>query len=253
MTKSRRSILAHDHPETGPGSSQYLIDAEAGFKYNHPQITVFCKSVMPIGVFFADGEIMPANATVADLLRPCEKKAALVYDLALIIGGSLLVAASAQIAVGYPVPITAQTFAVLMIAALLGARRAAACLLVYLAEGAAGLPVFAHGKAGLVTFAGPTGGYLTGFVVAAFIVGLLAEKGWDRKFWTTVLAMIIGNIVIYVFGLAWLSHLMGLRSAFAGYLYPFIPGDLFKIALAAAALPSAWNFLDRFGFAGPRG
>jgi len=186
---------------------------------------------------------MPANATVADILRPCEKRYALVYDLGLIIGGSLLIAVSAQIAIGYPVPITGQTFAVLMIAALLGSRRAAACVLAYLAEGAAGLPVFAQANAGLVAFRGFTGGYLIGFVVAAFVVGLLAQKGWDRRFGTTVLTMLIGNIIIYVFGLAWLSYLMGAKDAMAGGLYPFIPGDILKTVLAAALLPSAWKLL----------
>ncbi len=186
---------------------------------------------------------MLANATVADILRPCEKKYALVYELGLIIGGSLLIAVCAQIAIGYPVPITGQTFAVLMIAALLGSLRGTACLLAYLAEGAVGLPVFAQGKAGLVAFAGPTGGYLVGFVVAAFVVGLLAERGWDRKFRTTVLAMVIGNVIIYAFGLTWLSLLVGAKSALAGGLYPFIPGDMLKIVLAAALLPSTWRLV----------
>lgn len=188
---------------------------------------------------------MPANATVADFLRPCEKKYALVYDIVLIVGGSLLIAVSAQIAIGYPVPITAQTFAVLMIAALLGARRGVACVLAYLAEGAAGLPVFAQAKAGPAVFGGFTGGYLVGFVAAAFVVGILAEKGWDRKFRTTVLAMVIGNIIIHAFGLAWLSILVGPRTAAAGGLYPFIPGDILKIVLAAAAMPSAWKIIRR--------
>ncbi|MBN2271818.1 MAG: biotin transporter BioY [Sedimentisphaerales bacterium] len=186
---------------------------------------------------------MLANATVADILRPCEKRYALVYDLALIIGGSLLIAVSAQIAIGFPVPITGQTFAVLMIAALLGSRRAVACVLTYLAEGAAGLPVFAQANAGLVVFRGFTAGYLVGFVVAAFVVGLLAEKGWDRTFGTTVLAMLIGNIIIYAFGLTWLSCLIGVRDAIAGGLYPFIPGDILKTVLAAVMLPSAWKLL----------
>jgi biotin transport system substrate-specific component len=190
---------------------------------------------------------MPANTTVADFLRPCEKKYALVYDIVLIVGGSLLIAVSAQIAIGYPVPITAQTFAVLMIAALLGARRGVACVLAYLVEGAAGLPVFAQAKAGPAVFGGPTGGYLVGFVAAAFVVGLLAEKGWDRGFRTTVLAMVIGSIIIHAFGLTWLSilPLAGLRTALSLYLLPFIPGDILKILLAAAALPSAWKFLRR--------
>ncbi len=197
---------------------------------------------------------MLANATLADLVRPCEKKSAVLYDLALIIGGSLLVALSAQIAVGYPVPITAQTFVVLMLAALLGPRRSALCLLAYIAEGAAGLPVFAQGKAGFAALLGPTGGYLIGFVPAAYIVGFLARKGWDRRISTTIIAMILGNIIIYAFGLLWLFALLwlsgrlDLHTALAGGLYPFIPGDLLKIALAAAVLPSAWKLLERFGF-----
>jgi len=195
---------------------------------------------------------MLANATVADVLRPSEKRYAFVYDVALIIGGSLVIGVSAQIAVGYPVPITAQTFAVLMIAALLGARRGTACLVTYLGEGAIGLPVFAQGKSGVVAFGGPTGGYLVGFVVAAFVVGLLAEKGWDRKFQTTVLAMIIGNIIIYAFGQIWLWNLIGVRTALSLYLLPFIPGDLLKIALAAALLPSAWKLIRRSAPAAPK-
>jgi len=191
---------------------------------------------------------MLANATLADLIRPCEKKSAVLFDLALIIGGSLLVALSAQIAVGYPVPITAQTFAVLMLAALLGPRRSALCLLAYIAEGAAGLPVFAQGKAGFAVLRGLTGGYIIGFVPAAYLVGLLARNGWDRRISTTILAMIFGNVIIYAFGLLWLSVLVGIHSALAGGLYPFIPGDLLKIALAAAVLPSAWKLLERFGF-----
>jgi len=195
---------------------------------------------------------MLAKATVADLLRPNEKISAALYDIALIIVSSLLVALSAQLAIGYPIPITAQTFAVLIIAALLGSRRACLCMFAYILEGAAGLPFFAAGKAGPAVLFGPTGGYLVGFVVAAFVVGFLAERGWDRRVTTTILAMIIGNIVIYAFGLAWLSHLAGLRSALAGGLWPFIPGDILKIALAAALLPSAWKMLRKFRLAPPR-
>ena len=195
---------------------------------------------------------MLANSTVADVLRPCERRYGFVYDLGLIIGGSLVIAVSAQIAIGYPVPITGQTFAVLIIAALLGARRGVACLVAYLAEGAAGLPVFAQGKGGLVAFGGPTGGYLVGFVVAAFVVGLLAEKGWDRKFWSTVLAMVIGNVIIYAFGQIWLSHLIGVRTALSLYLLPYVPGDILKIILAAALLPSAWKLLGPSASAAPK-
>ena len=185
------------------------------------------------------------NATVADVLRPCAKGRAGLYDIALIIGGSLLIGLSAQMAIGWPVPISGQTFAVLMIGALLGARRASICVLAYLIEGMAGLPVFAQGKSGFVALAGPTGGYLVGFVAAAYLVGLLAERGWDRRVWTTVLAMVLGNIVIYAFGLTWLCCLTGInKTVLAVGLYPFIVGDVLKITLAAAVLPSGWKLLS---------
>lgn len=192
---------------------------------------------------------MSANATVVDLWRPSEKTRAALYDLALIVGGSLLLAFSAQLAVGFPVPITGQTFAVLMLAALLGPRRGSLCVLAYIAEGAAGLPVFAQAKFGIPALLGPTGGYIIGFVPAAFLVGFLARRGWDRRIGTTVLAMVLGNLVIYAFGLLWLSVLIGPGRSVATGVLPFIPGDIIKIALAAAILPAAWKFLAHFQLA----
>ncbi|MHC4461448.1 MAG: biotin transporter BioY [Planctomycetota bacterium] len=188
---------------------------------------------------------MWTNATVADVLRPSDKRRAGFYDVALIIGGSLLIALCAQVAIPlWPVPVTGQTFAVLMIAALLGCRRGCFAVLAYITEGAAGLPVFAHGRAGFAVLSGPTAGYLAGFIAAACIVGLLAEKGWDRRIGTTILAMGFGNIAIYVFGLLWLCCLMGVkRTVLTAGLYPFILGDLMKITLAAILLPAGWKFL----------
>lgn len=202
-----------------------------------------------IGVFaFANGVNMLANATYADVLRPSKKIYAGFYDLALVIGGSLLIALSAQIAVGYPVPITGQTFAVLMIGALYGARRGSISVLIYIMLGVAGLPVFSHGRGGFAMLLGPTGGYLFGFIIAAYITGLLAEKGWDRRIATTVLAMALGNIAIYVCGLGWLYYLMRTsKTVLTLGLYPFIVGDLLKIALAAMLLPSGWKLLGRLG------
>jgi biotin transport system substrate-specific component len=197
---------------------------------------------------------MIAGLTVADLARPSERRIARFYDAALIVGGSIVIAACAQIAIGYPVPITGQTFAVLMIAALLGARRGALCILTYLAEGLLGLPVFAQGKAGLAAFLGPTGGYLVGFVGAAYLVGALAQRGWDRRIATTILAMVLGNMALYACGLAWLFclvHLMaeplGGRGILAVGLYPFLVGDVVKIALAVALLPCGWKMIRHFG------
>ncbi len=194
---------------------------------------------------------MLATATVADLLRPSEKIYAAVYDIALVIGGSLLIALCARVKVLLhfsPVPVTAQTFAVLMIGALLGAKRGSLAALAYIIEGAIGLPVFALGG-GFAVLLGPTGGYLIGFIPTAYVTGFLAQKGWDRRIGTTILAMIFGNIVIYTFGLLWLSRLMGIsKSVLSVGLYPFIAGDLVKIALAAAILPAGWKLLKYGGF-----
>ncbi|MEW6232088.1 MAG: biotin transporter BioY [Chloroflexota bacterium] len=168
-------------------------------------------------------------------------------DFMLILAGSLVVALSAQISVPLPfspVPVTGQTFGVLLVGALLGSRSGALSLLVYLGEGALGLPVFAGGTGGLVRLAGPTGGYLLGFVAAAFLVGWLCERGWDRRLPTAAMAMLLGNAIIYLFGLPWLAHFVGPDKALALGLLPFIPGDLSKLILAALALPGGWALVN---------
>jgi len=198
---------------------------------------------------------MLATATVADLLRPAEKRSAVFYDIALVIGGSFLIALFAQLKVLLPfspIPVTAQTFAVLMIGALYGANRGSLSALAYIIEGALGLPIFAFGG-GFVELLGPTGGYLIGFIPAAYLTGYLAQKGWDRRIGTTILAMIFGNIIIYTFGLVWLSRLIGIsKSILSVGLYPFIAGDLVKIVLAAAVLPAGWKLLKYIGFGDKR-
>lgn len=185
--------------------------------------------------------------TLADVLRPAARQAAWMYDAALVVGGSLIVALSAQVAVRLPfspVPVTGQTLAVLLVGALLGSRRGAASLLAYLAEGLLGLPVFAQGASGLAYAVGPTGGYLVGFVAAAFVAGWLAERGWDRRAWTTALAMAIGNAAIYVLGLSWLAVYVGQRAVALG-LVPYLPGDVLKVAVAAALLPVGWRVIGK--------
>jgi biotin transport system substrate-specific component len=210
-----------------------------------------------------------ATTLVDTLLLKTGVRHNLAVDLALIVGFSWFVALCARISFlipGTAVPISGQTFAVLLAAALLGSRRGTLSMMAYLAQGAMGLPVFAFTATmgyggGAARFAGPTGGYLIGFVAAAFVVGFLAERGWDRRFWTTALAMLCGSAVIYLFGLPWLARffapawLSGWQLDFkyldptngvllAG-LYPFIPGDLIKLVLAAVALPSGWALLSR--------
>lgn len=199
---------------------------------------------------------MTAVLTVADLGRPCEKRLARLYDVALVVGGSVLIALCTQVAIGAPVPVTGQTFAVLMVGALLGSRRGALAVLAYIVQGLAGLPVFAYGNSGLKALAGPTGGFLVGFIAAAYVVGTLAERGWDRRASTTVLAMILGNATLYAGGLAWLSvlvYLLGrpLGGVLAVGLYPFLLGDPVKIALAAAMLPTGWKLIRHFGVEKP--
>ena len=193
---------------------------------------------------------MLTNATVADVFRPGEKVRGRFYDTGLVIGGALLIALCAQVKFMLPfspVPITGQTFAVLVTGALLGAGRGTYSVILYLAAGMLGLPVFALGG-GFVALLGPTGGYLVGFIPAAHVTGLLAEKGWDRRVGTTIAAMVLGNAVIYAFGLFWLRCLMGAdRSVLAVGLYPFLLGDLLKIVLAAALLPSGWKLLRYTG------
>ena len=195
---------------------------------------------------------MIAGLTVADLARPAQRRLARFYDAALIAGGSIVIALSAQIAIRHPVPITGQTFAVLLLAALLGSRRGVLCILTYLAEGLLGLPVFAQSKGGVVVFLGPTGGYLVGFVFAAWIVGALSERTWDRRVLSTVVAMVLGSVVIYACGLAWLfclAHVFAKplsSGVLAIGLYPFLVGDLLKIALAATLLPSGWKIIRHF-------
>ena len=177
-------------------------------------------------------------------------KSGIGREIALILGGSLLIALSAQLQFVLPfspVPITGQTFAVLLLGALYGSKRGPATVVTYLALGAVGLPVFAGGAFGIARLVGPTGGYLLGFVAAAFVVGLLSERGWDRKLWTTAVGMIIGNGIIYVAGVLWLSRFVGWPAVLSTGVLPFLAGDALKIALATILLPAGWKLIGRAG------
>jgi len=187
--------------------------------------------------------------TYADVLRPTIKRQAMLYDISLIAGGSIFLALLAQLAIPLPftgVPITGQTFGVLLIGALLGSRRGPLTILAYLSEGVAGLPVFAGGLAGPAVFAGPTGGYLLGFAFAAFLTGLLAEHGWDRKVGSTFIMMLIGTTVIFLCGALWLGFLVPWHQVITLGVLPFLPGALIKISLATLLLPSGWKMIQRF-------
>ena len=177
--------------------------------------------------------------------RHFPRAAGWLRDLLLIITSSLFVAAFAQIEIPLqPVPITGQTFAVLLVGATLGSKRGAASLALYLAEGALGLPFFAGGAAGLTYVVGATGGYLIGFIVAAYVIGLLAERGLERSIRTSILPFLAGTLVIYLFGVSWLAIVLGsFQKAVAAGLLPFLIGDAIKLAAAAVALPAAWKLV----------
>jgi biotin transport system substrate-specific component len=131
--------------------------------------------------------------------------------------------------------------------ALYGSTRGPATVVTYLALGAMGLPVFAGGAFGVARLVGPTAGYLVGFLAAAFVVGLLSERGWDRKPWTTAVSMVIGNGMIYVAGVLWLSRFVGWSAVLSTGVFPFLAGDALKIALATVLLPAGWKLIGRSG------
>jgi biotin transport system substrate-specific component len=176
--------------------------------------------------------------------------AGLFTDLVLIGLGAGLIAGSAQISIALPftpVPITGQTFAVLLVGASLGTVRGGTSALLYVLLGIAGAPVYAHGAQGWAVITGASGGYLVSYPFAAALTGWLAERHWDRRFSSAVGAMLTGNVLIYLFGLPWLAVVLGtgLEKTLELGLYPFVPGDTFKLYLAAALLPAAWRTVGR--------
>ena len=172
-----------------------------------------------------------------------------VRQLALVVAFSLLTALAAQIAIPTPwsdVPITGQTFAVLLTGALLGSRLGALAMIAYLIEGAAGLPFFAAGGSGLARLTvSPWAGYLWAYPVAAFLTGWLAERGWDRRYLKAAAAMALGSTVILFGGMIWRLWFMSFEQSLLTGVVPFLPGDAIKIALAAAVLPSGWALLRK--------
>jgi biotin transport system substrate-specific component len=172
-------------------------------------------------------------------------------DALLVLAGTGFVALAAQVKIDLsftPVPITGQTFAVVLVGASLGALLGLASLGLYLFVGALGAPIYADGQHGWDVLTGPTGGYIVGFVFAACLTGFLAQKRWDRRFSSAVAAMLTGNVVIYLLGLPWLAAKIdtGLEGTLEAGLYPFVVGDLLKLYLAGALLPAAWGLVSRF-------
>jgi biotin transport system substrate-specific component len=186
--------------------------------------------------------------TLADVAMP---RAGALRDTLLVVGFIVVNALFAQVAIPLPftpVPVTGQTFSVRLTGGILGARLGLITLLGYLLAGAVGLPVFQPGgAAGVERFFGPTAGYLAGFAVSAWLMGRFAERGWDRRFGRGLAAMLLASLPIYVLGLAglWLWQPMPLGTLLAKGLWPFLPGDVVKLVLAAGLLASGWRIVER--------
>jgi biotin transport system substrate-specific component len=167
-------------------------------------------------------------------------------------GFAILTALAAQIRIvlpGTPVPITGQTFAVLITGAVLGSWAGAGSQMIYVTLGLVGLPVYAGGNGGFEYATGATFGYLVGFIAAAWVIGRLSERGQDRNVWSAIPAFLTGNAVIYVFGVTWLwwsvEAISTMQEAIVAGFAPFVIGDLLKIALAGVLLPLAWRLVRR--------
>ncbi len=183
--------------------------------------------------------------TMAAALLPRQTSA---QQASLVMMGTALLALSAQVRLPLPftpVPVTGQTFAVLFLGATLGSGPAVGSVGTYWLVGACGLPVFNGGSGGWAVVSGPTGGYLIGFAAAAFVVGWFAERGWanDKGI---LLPLLIGEALIYVFGLPWLALFVGPRQVLEAGFFPFLPGDIFKVAAVSALLPGGWSALRLF-------
>lgn len=191
--------------------------------------------------------------TIGDFLVPVrvgERLSPRLRHAALVIAGAIIIYLTARISIplGFtPVPVTGQTFGVLLVGGALGLRRGALAAVLYVALGVVGLPFFAEGKGGLSVIWGTTGGYLVGFVIASALVGRLAELGWDRHIGGAIGATFLGNLAIYAIGLPWLAAVTGFGpvETIEKGLLPFVIGDVIKFVLAALVFPAAWWVVGR--------
>ena len=184
------------------------------------------------------------NSLVSSLLG--KKTNDFVYVLLTSIIGSFLLAISSKVQIPMtPLPVTLQTLVLLVMSMFLGWRGAVGATSLYLFQGAIGLPVFAHGGGFIILF-GPTGGYLFGFLIASLVVGYLAEKGWDKSVVLTFTSMTIGTLIIYLFGVIWLSYLKDLNTALVFGLLPFITPDILKICLGTCLVSAGWEISEKF-------
>jgi biotin transport system substrate-specific component len=191
--------------------------------------------------------------TIGDFLVPIrvgERMGSRLRHIALIVIGAALIFGASRVSIpvpGSPIPITGQTFGVLLVGGALGFRRGLASVALYVLIGLIGLPFFAEGKGGVSVILSARGGYLIGFIVAGSLVGRLAELGWDRRIVGALGAMAIGNVVIYLVAVPWLMAVthVDLPTGIAQGLTPFLIGDAIKLILAALAFPAAWWVVGR--------
>ncbi len=184
------------------------------------------------------------RAVLADRVFP----RTLLMDVVLVVAGAALVTVLAQVAIPlWPVPITGQTLAVLLVGSTLGAVRGAISMVLYALLGLVGIPVFSDGTHGASVLFGATGGYIIGFIISAALVGWLAERQWDRKILKAVVTFVAGSVVVFAVGLPWLAAVLrtDLPTTLQYGLYPFIIGGIIKAAIAAGLLPLAWWGADR--------
>ncbi len=188
---------------------------------------------------------MDNNSTLIYNLFPLKGVKTYIKNILLILFGTLLLTLSSKIQVPFwPVPMTMQTFVVLIIAMAYGWKLSFLTLLAYLIEGALGLPVFAKGG-GFLYLTGPTAGYLYGMTIAAAVIGYFADLGYGKTIIKCVLPLLIGTIIIFVFGIGYLSSIIGFEKAIVAGLLPFIPSELFKIALAVLIIPTIWKYIQK--------
>lgn len=193
---------------------------------------------------------MTAYPTLLETTLPTDDRTRrMLRNAGIAIAGSLLLTVSAKTQIAfYPVPMTMQTLVIMVLGMALGPRLGAATVMLYLGQGALGLPVFAgtpEKGLGLAYMAGPTGGYLAGFVAGAWLCGALAERGWDRSWLKTIVAAGLGHAAVFGFGFIWLAILIGAEKAFAFGVAPFWAATLLKTALAVAVMPPAWAVVRR--------
>ena len=228
---------------------EFVVKLQNTKEYDKRSNTIFLFSIKKRNVMKTQTQVMNfPSMTETLLLRDADSnfRRSVRYIL-LAFAGSALITLCTQISLPlFPVPMTLQTFAVFLIGLTYGWRLGGITVALYLLEGALGLPVFSGGKGGLIVFMGPTAGYLIGFLVAATACGWFAERGFDRSYSKLFVSLLVGNILLYAPGLLWLGSLIGWDKPVLEYgLYPFILGDLLKIAMAVLLLPTAWKIVNR--------